>query len=650
MPWFTEPPKKALDLQENHMADLPEIQYLPLRDLALPYYIEKSRSLIAALDRCAMQQDIGIAISIYNIIRYLEAGLGEHLGKPDSARLKQIMVEILRSQPPIKVLESIDHLSRLLHEDFWSFIASYGVLNSLDESTFGSFLESRRPDIRPMLRYPILLKRYACQLKDYFLSDPSNVRFYVEQNLRDRSHEWRGSPLIPNGISSTDFSRLVTEYVNSPCPTYEYLVILSELSNLPPKVRLLAKRKAESAREAALSASTVFRTGVEIKFQDQEEPVNECFDDGILKRTYSLNWIGSNLDNPTLLNNFVYLFEFVDRQARVTLCHLESECGVFEKIACLQRTDRYPETQFYLLKNQAALLSLDAYSRLLSELGRPIEDLLSWFFQDYLAAEFNIQGFHVDIPSNSHSLLNKCKLLPPEIERILKMYQMYVQDGEIDIELLRLSSDQFMVSSCPSLCENKYCYLGSQAAQSAVFYLYSDQCMLSYDHTSGTSHESFARRLLDSSPSFDQFDESQHREIEWLASVGYLEVDHDNIVRIKNMYAVGFLGEIYRNGCLAYHSYPPKQRLILDAMLDDGSLKSESRLFSQLEADFIDFHLNRRKFINSLDLRNKYAHGSHAGSQEDERELRSDYLQLFKILACVVLKINDDLCLSHSIE
>jgi hypothetical protein len=632
------------------MDDLPEIQYLPLRDLALPYYIEKSRSLIAALDGRTIQRDIGIVISIYNIIRYLEAGLGEHLGNPDSARLKQTLVEFLRSQPPIKVLESIDHLSRALHEDFRSFITSYGVLNSLDESTFGSFLESRRPDIRPMLRYPILLKRYACQVKDYFLSDPSNVRFYVEQNLRDRSHEWRGSPSIPNGISSSDLCRLVTEYVNSPCPTYEFLVILSELSNLPPKVRLLAKSKAESAREAALTSSPIFRTGVEIKFQVQEEPVNEYFDDGILTRTYSLSWISSNLDNPTLLNNFIYLFEFVDRQIRVTLCHLESECGVIEKIACLQRTDRYPETQFYWLKNQAALLSLDAYSRLLSELDRPIEGLLSWFFQVYLVAEFNIQGFHVDIPSNSHSLLEKCKLLSPEIERILKMYQMYVQDGEIDIELLRLSTDQFMVAACPSLCENKYCYLGSQAAQSAVFYLYSYQCMLSYDHTSETSHESFARRLLDSSPSLDQFDERQHREIEWLVSLGYLEVDHDNIVRIRNMYAVGFLGEIYKYGCLAYHSYPPKQRLILDSMLDDGSLKSESGLFSQLEADFIDFHLNRRKFINSLDLRNKYAHGSHAGSQEDERELRSDYFQLLKILVCVVLKINDDLCQSHSIE
>ena len=85
-------------------------------------------------------------------------------------------------------------------------------------------------------------------------------------------------------------------------------------------------------------------------------------------------------------------------------------------------------------------------------------------------------------------------------------------------------------------------------------------------------------------------------------------------------------------------------------MLNDGLLRTGSSLFSQPEADYIDFHLNRRKFINSLDLRNKYAHGSHAGSQEDENQVRNDYLQLLKTVVCVVLKIKDDLCGLQSVE
>jgi hypothetical protein len=632
------------------MEGLEEIRYLPRRDLALPYYIERACSLIATLEGFGSLEDIRSVISVYNVIRYVGDGLGEHLGNPDTTKLKQLLVGFIRSRTPLQILESIAHLSRSLHDDFWSFITAYGISNSLDESLFREFLQSRRPGICPILRHPLLLSRFSQQLKEYFLSDPSNVRFYAEQNLRDRSLDWRGKPTIPNGISVIDFSKLVTDYVNSSSPSHEYLVILSELRTLPPRVRLLAKRRAESEMETALSSSLIYRAGVEIKFQDQDEPVHESFDNGILIRAFSINWIRDNLDNPTLLNNLINLFGYIDTQGRIALCHLESECVAFERIVRLQRTDRYPESHVYLLKNQAALLSLYAYNRILSELGKSIEELLTWFFRDYLAIEFNIQGFHADIPDFSHSLLDKCKLLASEIERILKMYQMYVEDQEIDIQLLSLSTDPLVVSACSSLCEPKYCYLGSQAAENAVYYLYSDQCMLHYDHILNISHESFAKRLLASPPSLDDFDEYQHREIEWLISVGYLEIDVDRVVHIKNMYAVGFLGEIYRNGCLAYLSYSREQQLVLDTMLDNGTLRAESSLFSRPEADYINFHLNRCKFINSLDLRNKYAHGSHGGSQEDESELRNDYLQLLKILVCVALKINDDLCQACSLK
>lgn len=515
-----------------------------------------------------------MAISVHNVIRYVDDGLDERLRTQNVISLKQLLAGFIGSQTSLQILESISDLNQSLQDDFWSFVTTYGITNGLDKSIFGEFLQSQRPEIRPILRHKVLLNRFSEQLKEYFLSDASNVGLYVEQNLREQGQDWRGNPRIPNGISLIELSTLVTDYVNSSSPSHEYLVILSELPVLPPRVRLLAKRKAESEMEAALSSSIIYRTGVEIKFQDQEEPVCESFDNGILKRSFSTCWIRANLDRPTLLNNFIYLFGFIDMQGRIALCHLESESGLFEMIAGIQRTDRYPEGHVYMLKNQAALLSLDAYSRLLSELGTSIEELLTWFFRDYLSIEFNIDGLHADIPDSSHSLLDKCKLLVSEIERILKMYQMYVEDQEIDIQLLNLSTDQFSISACSSLCEKKYCYISSQAAKRAEFYLYSDQCMLHYDHNLCISHESFAQRLVDSPPTLENFDEYQRREIEWLINIGYLEVGDDKVLRIKNMHAVGFLGEMHRNGCLVYHSYSREQQLLLDKMLDDGSIRA----------------------------------------------------------------------------
>ncbi len=159
----------------------------------------------------------------------------------------------------------------------------------------------------------------------------------------------------------------------------------------------------------------------------------------------------------------------------------------------------------------------------------------------------------------------------------------------------------------------------------------------------------FARRLVQSAPRLSDFEAYQKQEIDWLISRGYLEVNLESVVQMKNVFGIVFLGEIHRHGCLNYNYYSGEAKDTLDSMIGDGILKSESTLFSRPEMDYIDFHLNRHRFTNSLDLRNKYAHGSHSGSQGGEDDSKHDYLQLLKILVCVVLKINDDLCANSKV-
>ncbi len=71
--------------------------------------------------------------------------------------------------------------------------------------------------------------------------------------------------------------------------------------------------------------------GVEVSFaENQEEPIIEQEDKGIIKCSYSMKWIKDNLDYSTLLNNFIYLFNFVDLQMRITLFSKKTELGLFE--------------------------------------------------------------------------------------------------------------------------------------------------------------------------------------------------------------------------------------------------------------------------------------------------------------------------------
>ncbi len=272
-------------------------------------------------------------------------------------------------------------------------------------------------------------------------------------------------------------------------PSFGYLDIIAEMASVPPKIRLAAQKRADVERKAALSSAHTFSVGIEIDYHDQNEPFVESYDEGTLKLSYSLNWILENVDNPTLLNNFIYLFRLIDNQGRITLCYQESECGVMERVLGTRRTDRYPESLAYFQKNQAALLGLHTYDQLIRKHGKSIEELVAWFFREYLSSEFGIAGFQADIPNISYSLLDRCKLLAPEIERILKQFKMYAEDGRIDLELLAISSEKFLVSTCGSLLPSKYCYLCSRDSENATYYFYSDQCMLHYDSKADVSYE-----------------------------------------------------------------------------------------------------------------------------------------------------------------
>jgi hypothetical protein len=621
-----------------------QIMYLPHSDLAVPYYLKKASALISEITEVQSLQSIEEAISIYNIIRYIDDGLSVFIRNPDRKNLEYLINKFIESKSALQLLESIEDMNHMYYDDFWDFLVKYNIIQKTDVEIFLSFLSNHHPSIYPMLRQKYLINAFPIAIKDYFLSDPGNARFLIEQNKTDDFLDWKGVPIIPSGISNEEICQLMNRYIDSDSPALNYLEIISEMTNLSPKTRLAAKKRAEQEREKTLKNATLFNFGIEIAYQVQIDEVIESYKDGVLKLSYSINWIKKNFDNATLLNNFIYLFNFIDEQGRISLCFCESESGVLERFIGLRRKDRYPESVAYFQKNQAALLKLHTYNQVLSDNGKSIEMLIDWFFKDYLKNEFGILDFQVDLPSTNLSCLDKCKLIVPEIERIIKQYQMFIDDERIDLELLELYSNKLLLSLCGSLLKDKYCYIKSKECSTAMYYFYSDQCMLNYDSKAETSYNTFANRIVKTKPKRSDFEEYQQSDLDWLVSKGYLEITDESVVTFKNIYKVAILGEIFHNGCICYYSYSRNAKAALDMMILDGSLKCGTSLFSEPEQDYIDFHLNRHKYINSLDLRNKYTHGSHAGRQANENETLHDYLQLLKIVVCIVLKINDELC------
>lgn len=83
--------------------------------------------------------------------------------------------------------------------------------------------------------------------------------------------------------------------------------------------------------------------------------------------------------------------------------------------------------------------------------------------------------------------------------------------------------------------------------------------------------------------------------------------------------------------------------MIIEEMASHNYVCFESTLFTRNEQDYIDYYLNKAKFTNGHDIRNRYLHGTNSN---DEKQYEKDYYSIIKIIIIIIIKINDDLCIT----
>ena len=127
----------------------------------------------------------------------------------------------------------------------------------------------------------------------------------------------------------------------------------------------------------------------------------------------------------------------------------------------------------------------------------------------------------------------------------------------------------------------------------------------------------------------------------------YIYIDDDGYIRIKNKVQITILYDLYNNDVISYWKLNEKQRKEIDVLVEKGLLRFESTLFSKPEQDYLNYYLNKSEFINSLDLRNMYGHGTQPFGNEDIHH--SNYIRFLKLFVLIIIKINDELCIKDEL-
>lgn len=631
------------------------VKFYSKYDMSVGLYIRRVANIIENFNAEIEITDINEIIELYNIQLFISNEIypthwdeQQRKNYTETANFFSKTIGIFFSEININLLDQFfEILEYDYRDDFWKLIEKYNVYQKVSHSMFIKLLSSEKFYLTQVLRCKKIVNYFSDEILSYMETNANSITillnyFLVIPNNEDEKY------YFPPKIFGEKMISILEKYISSPTPNSNYLKLLSESKSinkvkLPSRLKLKAKRRYKEQIESLYSSKDGLNYSVEVRFSNEvEDTKQELVNDREAKVLYSEKWISENLDFPTLLNNFIYLFNFTDYQNRWEHVSRESELSVFEKIIGIKGKRDYPIGIAFTHKQRLAQLQIFGYYNILEQYNVNLEEVIRWFFSNYLKEEFGIQNFCFNPSSPTATYLEKCRNLSAEMESILKQFKIYCEDEEIDMELLFVMTNQTSIKDIPSLISNKYLYPSGKDFETIGRLLFSSQSDLYYIPQFSKEYSSFYEVLKCEDISYDMFEDYQKIGIDWLKQHNLIDIDKENKI-IFNKHKLFLLHQLYENKVVVLN-YFKKYQTIIDELVKMGIAEYSSSLLSKPEQEYYNYLFNEVNWNNGLIIRNKYSHGTQI---RNDKENMHDYFILLRIIILIVIKINQELCIKY---
>lgn len=630
--------------------DYDGIKYYGKNDMSIGWALEDSEEKLQAFSSESTVENVNEAIELFNIAQLLDTEVrlrkwdedtyNEYKAK--SPLLMKLCAKFFSKINNDSFMEIEECVCISYLEDFWTLVEKFKVYERISKDTFKRFMEDSNPTLWVILKHKRIVDFFGRELSDVLRVSEQTPEL-IAHNFLEAGEKIRY--YFPKELLPSEYEGILKKYVESenPNPNYLHLIMIHNSTKECPisdKLKLSAKKAYHKYWENNQASGTGIGYGVELSFGDVPDVVSYEKDGYTIEYTYDIKWLEENLDYPTILNNFKFLFEYFDMFWRCTFVAVESEMGVFEKDMGLKGKKEYIKGTSFNMCNMTSTLQMNAYYNFLQKNNISLELVIKWFFEVYLKEEFGAGGFVYNPSKNDASWLDKCRNIASEMDGVLKQYRMYVEDGQIDRELLEMSSEHIVLSMVPSFLENKYAYAESTDIHHQMHLLFSDQSTITYTEKTKSSYNSFCLLIMSEEMRRSDFFEYQLPAIDWLIEKNVVYVDDNEVLRLNRKYIV-ILADMYKHdvACVQYYG---KYKTILTEMKDSNDIRMESTLFSVPETNYLNYMLNRSEYSNGKDLRNKYIHSTYPMEEDVQMQ---DYMDLLKIMIIIIGKVNEEFLL-----
>ena len=570
--------------------------------------------------------------------------------KEYAKKIKRVTGKFINSIDDSNCKEIYDQLDIGWREDFWKLFAEFKVYSHVGEKVFEDILLNSKITIYDILKYRYIVETYARTIKKWLLEywDSAEIllnKYVIGKNIKDIN--------LPE-LDRKDIDDIFIHYISSPYAHINRLEIIQKIKNTKQfavsdkvKADAIKKRRELIEQMEKENRGIGLETQICVSFRDDVQQQSEDNLPNCEYYIYNRKWLIENQDEATLLNNFIYLFELFDFEMRPTFLSKEQECSSLERVLNLRTVNDYLVSGVYNYKIGLAVTQLRAYYLELQRLGKPLEAIIEWFFREYLKQEFHVENFVVTMPSENSRYLEKCRLLLPELESILKQYKLYVEERQIDRDLLEITSGSADISKIPSLVENKYLYGKGEEFQRVKCDFFSDQSMLHWVKRINKNYRNFFNLILNEKICKEDYGSYVTEELNWLEKNKWIYYDKEGYIRFYDIQKIALLADLVHNDFINIYSFKKYEKeqyyKIIDEFIKKDMMRYGNGLFSEPEQDWVSFILNKSRFNNSMDIRNRYMHGTQANSY-DEQSHKENYFYILLVCIFYIIKINDDLC------
>ena len=481
------------------------------------------------------------------------------------------MRETLTSSGIVDIYEGVEMQYAI---QFWSLLHACGAEKLISGEEIGELLSRHVECLASILENDKLVKLFDTELRKSLIDNPY---YSAELLIREYATESRSQNVIflPKCLSQGDFDSIMTGYLNDQRANPNCMEALFNWPSGATKcrfspssdVKVHAKRAYDEAMDELFRQGTGLEYGAGVQIDPEQIACKGVKVEGLtLTYNFSETWLDKYTDHASIMNNCRYLLDVVDRNGLMASpAHSHEESGLLATLGP-HVLGEYRMNTISNMRESLANVEVVAYANFLESRGTRLEDALEWTYNVYFAEEYSISGFSLALPSSGASWLDKCKSIGPEIERAVKSYSIYSRIGKIDGDYFPYESFKTF-GTLNALSEKKYAIDGA-CFNRWGFYLFSDQCMLTYRRGHNDRARCFFDLISNAMVTFDDYDAVYAEVLQQLVDRQLVSVCEETGALSPTPRSI-CLKDVWDNGAIALRGCGDGDLALIDGLVSD---------------------------------------------------------------------------------